>query len=177
MQGILAAIAGPGWLAYLNQRNLAAANDAALQAIRETQTTAIQQRQSYRIAFRELEDSEQYEVQYAAYPATATSPNNVLWQTLSDEVRLIVDDSDTRYNSSEVDIGTRVNNHNFGGSIGTLDYLYIEFDFKGFVNGGVSEQGNLTFVTPQGGSSKRCVFLSTLLGTLRIDSDEGCQAT
>lgn len=48
----------------------------------------------------------------------------------------------------------------------------MQFDEQGNANG---QLGKLTFAGTNGGNARRCVFVSTLIGTLRKDSDQGCR--
>lgn len=50
-------------------------------------------------------------------------------------------------------------------------FYVVEFNSKGYVT---PPFGRLSLASSRGGSKRRCVFVSTLLGTLRKESDSAC---
>jgi len=87
-------------------------------------------------------------VQWAMHPATAQPTT---WQTLLNEIRL-----DTSKTTLAQD-----------GAI-----YKLQFSDRGHVNG---QLGKLTLRTNESDRLRRCVFASTLLGTLRKAADQDCQ--
>jgi hypothetical protein len=81
-------------------------------------------------------------VEWAVH-AIATSPEAALWQPLSDDV--------------EIDAGETT-------LLQSSDVYRVQFSPRGNVNGRL---GRLTFARPNRDRAKRCVVVSTLLGTLR----------
>ncbi|HEY9706100.1 MAG TPA: prepilin-type N-terminal cleavage/methylation domain-containing protein, partial [Allocoleopsis sp.] len=55
--GILAAVMAPSWLAFTNRQRLAKANEAVLNAIRETQNLAKTTKQNYTMIIRQVKSS------------------------------------------------------------------------------------------------------------------------
>lgn len=50
--GVLAAIVGPGWLTFVNQRRVGAANDLILRSLQDAQSQAKRKKVSYSVSFR-----------------------------------------------------------------------------------------------------------------------------
>ncbi|EDX77004.1 Prokaryotic N-terminal methylation motif domain protein [Coleofasciculus chthonoplastes PCC 7420] len=140
--GILSAIAAPAWLHFTNIQRLNTAQYEVYQAMQAAKRNAKLKKGDWQASFREQDQI----VQWAVHPETVT-PATVNWQSLDPNIRL--DDNETTLQSS-------------GG-------IYkVEFDFKGNTP---PPFGRLTLTTKQGGNAKRCVFVSTLLGTLRMAED------
>lgn len=150
--GILAAIASPTWLSFRDKHLLNVARSEALAAIRQAQAQAIQKRTKWQTSFRELDGR----VQWATHPANIANVTFVDWHDLPKGVRL---DPETTLQQAK---GVR----------------RVQFDYLGQVNG---QLGRVTFSTQHSGKNKRCVVVSTLLGTLRSgenrakkDGDKTC---
>lgn len=141
MMGILSAIAAPGWLHFANIQRLNTAQYEVYQAMQAAQSNAKLKKADWQASFREQDQL----VQWAVHPETVT-PVTANWQSLDPNIRL--DDETTLQSSNGV--------------------YKVEFNFKGHVK---PPFGRLTLTTKQGGKAKRCVFVSTLLGTLRMDKE------
>lgn len=142
--GVLTAIAAPSWLSFRDTQSLNTARSEALSAIREAQTNAIQKRRKWQVSFRELEDR----VQWVTHPADI-DPNSMLnWKNFPRGVHL---DPETTLRTSK---GVR----------------RAQFNYLGQVNG---QLGRITFSTENSGEVKRCVVVSTLLGTIRTGQNRG----
>lgn len=144
--GILIAIAAPSWLYFLNVTSLNHAQDEVLQAIRKTQQNARLNRSIWEFDIRQTAEGQ---VQWAAYPSNAdkTIPENLVWKNL--DTRIQIDEETTLAESKGV--------------------RRIQFNHVGAING---QLGRLTLSAKAGGKTKRCVIISTLLGTLRTGSDQ-----
>lgn len=152
MAGILAAIGAAGWVNFLNRQRINTAAEEAVQAIRQAQTQAQQERRNHRVAFRVDADGQ---AQFAVYPSTVT-PN--VWETMEEQVTI-----DTSIDFAED---------------GTT-FRFLEFDHQGFVASGLTGLENddaansddtIVFKMPDENRNK-CVRVMTLLGSLRIDED------
>lgn len=159
MAGILAAIAAPGWLSFLNRQEVRRANEEALNIIRRAQTNATQQRIGYQANFRQQGG----EVQWAITSVTDVPANITSWQTLSTKVII----SDTNPNIT----------------VASSQVWSIRFDYQGFVLGAINlttpnttETGQIMFASTNGGSLRRCVTISTLVGGLRSGDQNTCDA-
>lgn len=137
---ILGIIAASSWVGLTRRMALNAANDEIYIALREAQTKAKQQKITFQASFREQDNR----TQWAVHPA-ATLPANAIWQNLDPNIEI---------NAAE-----------------TTVYRYpsgtwrMQFNHKGHANGRL---GRITVsVRNYNISEKRCVFISTLLGTIR----------
>ncbi len=146
--GILASILAPGWLGLQTTANLNAAQDAVLQAMRQTQVQAINQRQHWQVGFREVND----QVEWASF-APSFAPSFVpVWQPLHPDVRIARDTTTLRQNAQG---------------------YFVEFNDKGNVT---PPFGRLNLASSRGDRNRRCVVVSTLLGVLRKAADSDCGA-
>ncbi len=135
--GVLAAIAAPGWLYFLERQRLSDAQDRVFQAIGQAHRQAQQESRSWQFSLREGSDGF---VEWATHSVGSTPSN---WQSLPAK-SIAIDSADT-----------------------TLDgtpYQYIRFNFKGNLE---SARATLTLTSDSAPSLKRCVVVSTLLGHLR----------
>jgi prepilin-type N-terminal cleavage/methylation domain-containing protein len=147
--GILAAMSGAGYLGWMARMRVNKAQDVALQAIRQAQTTARQRSAIWQASFRQQGD----QVQWAVHLAASVPANN-LWNTI-DEPNLKIDTTagyTTIYND-------------------TANNLWqVQFDQKGRVS---NQVGRITLSNTNGGN-KRCVKVRTILGAVKKDSDTAC---
>lgn len=140
--GILAAIAAPGWLSLRSQQQMNAAQDQALQVLRETQAKALNSKVEWQVSIREVNQ----DVQWAVH-AIGTPPSATHWQSFPRGVQ--IDPAETTLAQS-------------GG-------IYrVEFTHRGNIN---PPLGRLTFMAQGGSRAKRCVVLSTILGAMRKASE------
>ncbi len=139
--GIVFAIAAPAWSALLTVQRLNTAQEQVFLAMRTAQTNAKHQHLSWQTDFRQTDQG----LQWVIHPAGGT-PSESQWQRLDPNVQI---DAETTLNK-----------------VGNI--WRIEFNHLGRVNG---QLGRITLSGKGGGRTKRCVFASTLLGTLRKGSD------
>lgn len=137
--GILAAIASSTWLSFLNTWRLNAGQDQVYQIMRLAQSKAKTEKRRFQASFRTIEN----QVQWAIHPTSATIEDQD-WQTMPG-LFLIDPDETTLYRSPE---GT----------------YRLQFNHQGNVNGRL---GRLTLMGLNAYTARRCVFASTLIGTLR----------
>lgn len=153
--GILAAIAAPTAIATLNNHRVNTAGDLARQALRQAQNQAHQQRRKWEVCFRD----HQGQVQYSIHP-TDRQPHcrNATWQTLGGETALArqvaIDPSATTFYR-------------------TANGYRAQFQPGMDANGRL---GRITWMVRDrpDTSPRSCVFVSTLLGAMRMDADEDC---
>lgn len=141
LAGILAAIAAVSWQSFWHTRLLTAAQDEIFQVMRQAQTQAHQTHASWQASFQTLNDS----VQWSVHPPNALS-TQIYWQAIDSRIQIA--DSTTLPRSGQI--------------------YRVEFDHQGHVP---PPFGRLTLQVKNGGSSRRCVFVSTLLGALRKSSN------
>lgn len=160
--GVLAAIAAPGWLAFVNRQRINATTDAALQIMRTAQSRSVTENRTWEASFRESDG----QLQGAVHPVGS----GAVWETLVPEAgdRVFIKAELTDIANSECEAG---------------DYC-VQFQDRGVIAdnwfdnqaGNDDRIGRMTFVAkdnPDG--TKRCIVVATILGTLRVDRDEGCE--
>ncbi|HIK32125.1 MAG TPA: type II secretion system protein [Oscillatoriales cyanobacterium M59_W2019_021] len=157
MAGVLAAIAAPSWLAFMNRQRVNAAQDQAFQALRRAQANAIREKRTWEVSFQEKDDRLQWSTHLASDGAV------VAWQDLpegnADRIKIDPSNSDLKPTGDPCQAG---------------DYC-VKFQDRGIVAEDVAGQ-KITFTTVDDDDGpKRCVYVATILGSLRTDRDEGCQ--
>jgi len=152
--GILAAIAAPGWLAFLNRQRVSTVKSDLVQTLKNAQQDAIQKRLSLDV---KIEDS-------ATVPTVVV---NGLTQTLGSDVSSA---GNLRLTSYVVTGGTK-----------DATFDTIRFDYRGMPSIGKSatpasfSDSSLPFVitvSTANSSAKQCVIVATLLGSLKTACDD-----
>lgn len=154
MIGILAAIMAPGYLAWLSRTRLNTARNTVVEAIREAQSQAQQNQLTWQVSFRQNENIGK--LQWATHAGTAALKDSD-WQTINERDIEVVD-------PITID------------DAGPKEW-YVEFDPKGQVK---STLGTITLGTiirnpDKKITGKRCVILSTLLGSIQTASNQDCE--
>ena len=149
--GILGAIAAPGWLRFLDTHRLDTSQDRVYLAIREAQSNAKRDKLTWQASFRQTTNSGTPVVQWAVHRAD-TTPSEQSWQNLESNVRI---DGETSPSSSA---------------------WQVMFNYQGCPVSSPGDEctitsagllGRLTLSSQNGGTAKRCVIVSTLLGALQ----------
>ena len=141
--GMLAAIALPSWLGFMNIRRLNTAQDEVYQSMRQAQSQSQNEKLKYQASFRTENDILKWAVH------KESDLNNAIWKDLDDNVQL--DPNSTL----ELDNGVRrVRFNDLGGVTPPL--------------------GTITLSSKSGGTGKRCVIVSTILGAMRTAKDDSC---
>ncbi len=140
MIGVLAAIATPSWLAFLNARKLSVAQGQVFEILRKAQSTAKLKRTNQQVSFRQKDGRVQWIIRDAA---KITDPDRLSWSSLDKGIQLDPDETNPEADKFGI--------HKF------------QFNHYGEVNGNL---GRVTlFVSPS--PTKRCVIVSTLIGAMR----------
>jgi len=148
MAGILAAIAAPSWLTFLNGRRVNSASDEILQALRQTQVQSIRTKRSQTVVFNT-----------AANPPTITALGTTT----------VLGNGALKPGMA----GMAIVNGSTSPSCTTTSC--IEFNANGNIVNDISAQGIKIAVTaPPATGSKRCVVVETLLGAMRTAKDTAC---
>jgi prepilin-type N-terminal cleavage/methylation domain-containing protein len=177
--GVIAAIAAPSWLGFVNQRRVNAANDAVLRSLQEAQSQAKNKKLSYSVAFKIPARPQDGVPQVAIYPTKQPNGDYVrdpvndlspeLWKNLGQQLDL---------KGGQVMLQLNFNSENNGPTPQFLDKPIITFDYSGALPPGSTPklQANpdkfiaVTVAAPAGTdpipSTKRCVKVTTLLGSL-----------
>ncbi len=143
MIGILSAIAAPSWLAFVETQRLKTGQSQVYSAMRQAQSQASKDKLTWQASFREQNSI----VQWAVHPATV-NPSDAIWNNLDSNIRL---DSETTLQESN---GVR----------------RIQFDYTGSVR--QPPLGRITLSSQSGGTAKRCVIVSTILGAMRTAKEQ-----
>lgn len=142
MIGTLSAIAAPAWTTFQAVRKLNVAQDQVHRALRMTRSNAVQEKAAWQFSIRETNGV----VQLAVHPET-NLPSDTAWQNLEESIQL--DTETTLQRAGEV--------------------RRIKFDYHGNVK---PPFGRVTLSSRRGGSAKRCVIVSTLLGAMRQSKEQ-----
>ncbi|MCF2147371.1 prepilin-type N-terminal cleavage/methylation domain-containing protein [Desmonostoc muscorum LEGE 12446] len=174
--GILAAIAAPGWLAFVNRQRVNKANDAVLAALQDAQREAKNKKLSYSVSFK-VEDNVP---KFLIHQGAVTPTSDVVWKSLSENMAS---------NAGQVLLYTNIatsNTKNATGIVGTAPGTgIITFDYMGALahQSGGSEADiiplKVMVAVPKTGTTepsglKRCVIVETLLGGMRTAKDSDC---
>jgi prepilin-type N-terminal cleavage/methylation domain-containing protein len=178
--GVLAAAAAPGWLSFISQRRVTAANEFVLRALQEAQNQAKSKKLSYTVSFRTQDGVPEVAV-YQTKKSDGSNLDPYNWKSLKTELGL---------QQGQVLLGTNLteenkkqNNINY-----TLDATKnkITFDYLGALPTGADTGLAIVVAAGKDGnaidSTKRCVKVETLLGGLKTgrgkydatSNPEGC---
>ncbi len=182
MVGILAAIAAPGWLGFVQQRRATAAGDAVVRALQEAQSKAKTQKLSFNASFRNRDGLPQV----AIYP-TGTDVNTLpdtSWKNLGEQLELKPGQIVLRTNlEADNQVGATIdeiaNNEvktvsfNLLGNLPTnaqLSTVAGNTNPEGIVVEVAASQDGATVVA----NTRRCVKIRTLLGSLQAERKDNC---
>ncbi|MCP2730534.1 pilus assembly FimT family protein [Limnofasciculus baicalensis] len=135
--GILSTIIAPSWLSFIDRQRLNTAQDQVYRAMQEAKSNATKDKITWQASFRE----ENGVTQWAVHPETLV-PAAAIWYNFNSNIR--IDQETTRKLSNGV--------------------RQVEFDYKGNTK---PPFGRLTLSSKNGGKTKRCVYISTLIGAMR----------
>jgi len=155
--GVLAAIAAPAWLGFINRQRLNTAQSNLYLAIRSAQSLAKKDKLNYQVAFRTLANKAQFSVSRQLINATATTSdwNNLPWKDL---------DSAITFDTPNMTFSQL-------SAVPIPPIRRVIFDNKGNVIGNL---GKVTVTNQFGSGSKACVIVSTLIGAARTAKDSDC---
>jgi prepilin-type N-terminal cleavage/methylation domain-containing protein len=191
LAGIIAAIAAPSWLTFVSQRRVNKANDVIFNALQEAQSEAKKRKTSYSVSFRTPSGKAP---EFTIYPTQKpdgsiidpTNPSDLnpgAWKSFAQELS-----SD----SKKVALGTNLNGEN-SGATGSPTYPpptspplpKITFDYMGtlpeakFPNN-PNNKALIVEVAVLGNSkqpilsTRRCVKIQTLLGSMQTGTGNAC---
>lgn len=147
--GIFAAIAVPSWMNLITKQRVNSAQERAYQSFQRAKFNAKREKRDWVVSFR----NNNGEIEYAVHRLDGT----LFWQELIGEADTIdIDTQNTTLSTSE----STCNN-----------FYCARFTHRGTVGGRL---GRITFVPKNDQDPKKCIFISTRLGTLRTDKGEDC---
>ena len=178
--GILAAIAAPGWLGFVQQRRVTAANDAVIRALQEAQSKAKTQKLSYSVS---LQTPTGGVPQVAIHQGTTPPPaNSPYWQKLGQNLD---------FKPGQIWLGTNATSSNIAGNslnpVSNTAVTIVTFGYTGALpttpnppnlneSQAQSQYAGLIIEVAAGQPNsnpprpieptKRCVKVKTLLGTI-----------
>lgn len=186
MIGVLAAIAAPSWLTFINRQRLNKANDVVVTALQQASREAKKTKTRYSVTFKVKDKISKI----AVHPSSPIpGDDSSLWQPLGQDVDI---------KSGQVALLTNLTDTNKTDDNGTLkkEYNYlstpksITFDYMGSLpeaNFGKEDINTkeipglkIAVVIPNSVTSasdadiKRCVIFKTLLGAMVIEKDNKC---
>lgn len=168
--GILSAIAAPSWINFIEGRRTNAVNEAILQALRQAQSEAKKNKLSYIVGFKTTSQVPQVAIYRAG--------NTAVWGNLV---------KDSSIKPEQVILGTNITDTNAAGT--SITYAsttarIISFDYSGNLSSPSIDDDNPAVVSvgvPTGNSSnpvfestRRCVKIVTLLGTMQTEQKSKC---
>ncbi|MCG6137377.1 MAG: prepilin-type N-terminal cleavage/methylation domain-containing protein [Nostoc sp. LLA-1] len=175
--GVLATIAAPGWLGFVNRQRLNKANDVILAALQEAQREAKRTKLSYSVSFK----TESNIPQLAVYQGTTPST----WRDLGGDLEI---------KPEQILLGTNLNHRNqintaspyinYASNYNADAPQTITFDYMGNLapksnNNPPNTNLKVVVAVPQGVTNnpsnlKRCVIIKTLLGSMITEKDAQC---
>ena len=183
--GILAAIAAPGWAAFVNRQRINKVNDTVFAALQQAQREAKNKKLSYSVSFQRNSTTQNIEV--AIYRADAAAATWT-WKPLA---------ADVGANSDKFLLGGNLSGENIANTTTNSPVSYplstsakITFDYMGALtlpnNFGTVAAGTeppglkIVVAIPSStnaalaGTIKRCVIVKTLLGSMLTAKDDKC---
>ena len=162
---ILTAISAPSWQAFVNNQRLNSAQSRAISALRLAQSNSKLKQTMWQATFRNTPTVAQYAIHLSPTSNTDAAYWNALpWQNFDAGIR-IVDNTETEPRTTFTKL-----------TADPVPEVYrVQFKAQGNPNG-LGELGRITFVT-RSGDRKKCVIISTLLGSMRQSENLDCNQT
>jgi prepilin-type N-terminal cleavage/methylation domain-containing protein len=175
MMGILSAIAVPSWLSFIYHYELRAATDRAYWAKQKALSNAKRDKMSWQASFRQQGDRLQWAVHRADIPPSKVSPNE--WNSFEGKVRIDnLPNDKNKIETTLLKVDPDTNREKMSGSVHRVIFnyqgcpVYNRDDECGQTS--LEALGRLTLTHPDLGKKKRCVFISTILGTMRVSEEQ-----
>ncbi len=151
--GTLSAIIAPSWLNFIARQRLNTAQDQVYRAMQEAKSNATKDKITWQVSFRE----ENNIVQWTIHPASSEEfvPSGLHWHELGENIS--VDKEKNNKGEYETTLDSP--------GIKTITGPWrVQFNYHGNTNG---QLGQITLISENGGKTKRCVCVSTLIGAMR----------
>jgi prepilin-type N-terminal cleavage/methylation domain-containing protein len=156
MVGVMSAIAAPGWLRFVNVQRLNTAQSQIYQAMQTAKSNALRDKLTWQVSIREVNE----QVQWAVHRAdTDFIPPGVQWHNLDQEIQVDIEKNDQGVYETTLDSP---------GQKTITGPWRVQFNYKGNTNG---QLGQITLIPKDNSQIQRCVYVSTLIGTLRMGED------
>lgn len=151
--GILVGILIPTWQGLVDRSRLKTSINRIYWAIQDAKTNARRYKSTWQASFRESDGKVQWAVHHKN-----TVPNSSDWRSLEQNIRIV----DTSLHPDDPNYST------FYFRRSTKQYR-VQFNYKGNTNG---RMGRITLGSNS--EDKRCVIVSTLIGTIRTAKNDDC---
>lgn len=148
MIGLLSAIAAPSWLSFVNRIRLNTAQDQVYRAMQEAKSNAKVQKITWQFSVREIPTDRKTIVQWAVHPSSVI-PSSANWHTLPPQIKIYQKET-TLYTDKKNQLQR------------------VQFNYIGNTNG---QLGQITLTANHTGKTKRCVYVSTLIGAMRTGKE------
>lgn len=175
MIGVLAAVAAPGWLTFISQRRVNAANEFIFRQLQEAQSLAKNKKMSYSVSFRTQDGVPEVAVYQTKKSDTTSSGNNYVnpynWKSLKNELGI---------QSGQVILQTNLTRENNSTDQQFSSEKIITFDYMGSLPPGSNVNPPITVAVAVGKNgnvleaTKRCVQITTLLGSIKPSRGQDC---
>jgi len=174
MVGVLAALAIPSFLGYLSRQRLNTAQQQVLQEMRRAQSEARRRQEDFQFSLTTNDDGL---IAIAVHPAAIADMEGTCVPALDGDngnLYQVLSDTTLRDNTPEIQIDR--DNSNLGpGLCDALPTVVRQrINSRGEANDGGVSLGRLTLQLESNPEVRRCIFVSTILGALRTDRDDGC---
>jgi prepilin-type N-terminal cleavage/methylation domain-containing protein len=176
--GILAAIAAPSWLGFLNQRRVSAVQDEVSRSLQEAQVEAKRRKLDYSVSFKTENKVPKVAVHLTSIPVSSIASTS--WKSLGSEQGLKPEQvllySNLKLNSDDVTRNLVDSTLRYG----VATPVTISFDSKGNLPTGADTGLVIGMSVPGSGyttpiaATKRCVVVRTLLGTVQTLKAPDC---
>jgi prepilin-type N-terminal cleavage/methylation domain-containing protein len=166
--GVLAAILIPSWLTFINNRSLNIAQSEVYQAMRQAQSQAIKKKLTWQVSLREKNGVVQWAIHEAEaekFIPDSVQNNDRLWNEFDPNIRI------------DQQINDRGKKETTLAKHSSQEVWRVLFNYQGCpvykvgdecINTSLRTLGQITFYHANGGKSKRCVYVSTVLGAMRV---------
>ncbi|WP_026733064.1 prepilin-type N-terminal cleavage/methylation domain-containing protein [Fischerella sp. PCC 9605] len=169
--GILAAIALPNWLAFVDIQRLNAAQSEVYSAMRQAQSQAIKEKLTWQASFREQNGIVKWTVHQAEagkFIPDGVSANDKLWHNFDKNIR--IDQEQNKKGKYETTLRKQ----------SSQQAWRVIFNYQGCpvyevgnecLHTSLQALGQITLYSQNGGKAKRCVYVSTILGAMRMGKE------
>ncbi len=144
--GILMAIFAPGWIRFIDTQRINSAQSVVYQGMKQAQLKAQQNKAEWQFSVRDTSGRIEWSVHSRAVPALSTR-----WNEVSHPIVQIDDETTLQLDNNVAN--TRA----------------VRFDHRGNVS---SRLGRITLSSKRFSDIKRCVYVSTLIGTIRQSKEQ-----
>ena len=161
--GLLAGIAAPSWLGFKTNQSLNSAQSRAFSSLRSAQSSAKRDQLDWQVTFRNYGDRAQYAVHKTPILSSTNAAywNNLSWEDFDSAVAIVEDTSTSQPRTTFTKLS----------AIPEPAVYRVQFNSKGVPS--LGELGRITFA-PKVGDRRKCVIVSTLLGSIRLAEGSAC---